>query len=237
VDSIRQEYGAYAAKIFIGGLLGCRGDAYRPAEGLPADEAAAFHRTQVKALAASHVDFLFAATLPTAAEARGIVLAAADCRIPYVLSFVVRRDGTLLDGTPLHETVAGIDAAVDSPPLFYMVNCVHPSIFEEAMVSAISRSPQVAGRIIGLQANTSSKSPEELDGLPALDAESPEALAESILRLRLLFGTKVLGGCCGTDHRHIEQIARRIGEEASQRSGKPSGIGAQAASRCASKGE
>ena len=237
VDSIRQEYGAYAAKIFIGGLLGCRGDAYRPAEGLPADEAAAFHRTQVKALAASQVDFLFAATLPTAAEARGIALAAADCRIPYVLSFVVRRDGTLLDGTPLHEAVAGIDAAVGSPPLFYMVNCVHPSIFEEAMVSAISRSPQVAGRIIGLQANTSTKSPEELDGLPALDAESPEALAESILRLRLLFGTKVLGGCCGTDHRHIEQIARRIGEEASQRSGKPSGIGAQAASRCASKGE
>jgi hypothetical protein len=70
-----------------------------------------------------------------------------------------------------------------------------------------------------------------------VDGEPPEALAESILRLRLLFGTKVLGGCCGTDHRHIEQIARRIGEEASQRSGKPSGIGAQAASRCASKGE
>ena len=82
------------------------------------------------------------------------------------------------------------------------------------MVSAISRSPRVAGRVIGLQANTSSKSPEELDGLTALDAEPPEALAESILRLRLLFGTKVLGGCCGTDHRHIEQIAKRIGKSA-----------------------
>ena len=214
VDSIRREYGAYAAKIIIGGLLGCQGDAYRPAEGLSTDEAAAFHRTQVKAFAASQVDFLFAATLPTAAEARGIALAAAECRIPYVLSFVVRRGGTLLDGTPLHEAVAGIDAAVGSPPLFYMVNCVHPSIFEEAMVSAISQSPRVASRVIGLQANTSSKSPEELDGLSALDGESTEALAEAILRLHLLFGTKILGGCCGTDHRHIEEIAKRIGKSA-----------------------
>jgi homocysteine S-methyltransferase len=95
-----------------------------------------------------------------------------------------------------------------------MVNCVHPSIFGEAMVSGISRSPRVGGRVIGLQANTSSKSPEELDGLTALDGEPPEALAESILRLHLLFGTKILGGCCGTNHRHIEEIAKRIGKSA-----------------------
>jgi homocysteine S-methyltransferase len=236
VDAIRREYGAYAQKIFVGGLLGCQGDAYRPAEGLSAVAAAAFHRTQVKALAAAGVDFLFAATLPTAAEARGIARVMAECGAPYVLSFVVRRDGALLDGTPLDEAVAGIDAAVPSPPCFYMVNCVHPSVFGEALASAITRSPRVAGRVIGLQANTSSKSPEALDGLAALDAEAPETLAESMLRLHLLFGTKILGGCCGTDQRHIEQLARRIGEEASHRSATPPGTGVRAAPGRASRG-
>jgi homocysteine S-methyltransferase len=210
VSAIRSGYGAYAAKVFLGGLMGCKGDAYRPEEGLSRGDAALFHQTQVAALAAAGVDFLCAATLPSFAESLGIAVTMAGSQVPYLLSFVVRREGTLLDGTPLADAIAGIDATASPPPLFYMLNCVHPRIVEEAMTSEALRAPGVAARVIGLQANASSKSPEELDGLAALDAESPEVLADSMWRLHRNFGIRILGGCCGTDHRHIAKIASRL---------------------------
>ncbi len=212
VASIRGEYGAHAKSVLIGGLVGCAGDAYKPEEGLSVDEAAEFHGAQTKALAAVGADFLLAATLPNVAEAQGIAMAMAKCRVPYVLSFVLGRDRTLLDGTPLEVAVAAIDAAVSPRPLFYMVNCVHPTVFETALEFASSRSRKVSDRVIGLQANASAKSPEELEGLRYVDAEPPEVLADAMLRVHRRFGTKILGGCCGTDDCHIEWIARRATE-------------------------
>jgi homocysteine S-methyltransferase len=214
VASIRDEYGAYATRVFVGGLLGCAGDAYRPAEGLSADQAAAFHEAQARALAAAGADFLLAATLPNAGEAKGIAMAMAECSVPYLLSFVLGRDGKVLDGTSLHDAVGGIDAAVSPRPLCYMVNCVHPTVFEAALGAAVSHSPHVNDRVIGLQANASAKSPEELEGLSYVDADPPEVLADGMARVYRRFGTKILGGCCGTDHRHIEWIARRAAEYA-----------------------
>lgn len=211
VASIRDEYGAYAKRVFIGGLVGCMGDAYKPEEGLSADQAAGFHGAQTRALAAG-ADFLLAATLPNAGEAQGIAVAMAECLVPYLLSFVLGRDGQLLDGTPLHDAVARIDAAVSPRPLFYMVNCVHPTIFEDALASTPSRVRHLNDRVIGLQANASTKSPEELEGLSYVDADPPEVLADAVLCVHRRFGIKILGGCCGTDHRHIEWIARRARE-------------------------
>jgi homocysteine S-methyltransferase len=217
VAAIRDEYGAYARRVFLGGLLGCAGDAYKPEEGLSTAAATSFHATQAAALAAAGVDFLFAATLPNVDEALGMAHAMADCRIPYVVSFVLQRDGRLLDGIPLHQAVATIDAAVSPRPLFFMANCVHPRVFETALASDNSRAHSVHERVIGLQANTSMRSPDHLDGRGDLDAgEGPEALANAMFRLRRRFGTKVLGGCCGTDDRHIAWIARRA-----QGSGRP----------------
>ncbi|OGB95640.1 MAG: hypothetical protein A2Z31_06115 [candidate division NC10 bacterium RBG_16_65_8] len=212
--AMRGEYGEYAGRVFIGGLVGCAGDAYKPGEALGAKEAARFHGAQTKALAAAGVDFLLAATLPNAGEAQGIAAAMAACRVPYALSFVVKGDGRLLDGTALHDAVAAIDASVNAPPLFYMVNCVHPTACEEAFASEASRAHRIAERVIGLQANASSKSPEELDGLGQLDADPPEVLTNAMLRVRRRFGTRILGGCCGTDHRHIAWLARRVKESA-----------------------
>ena len=214
VTSIRDEYGAYAKRVFIGGLLGCAGDAYKPEEGLSVDRAAAFHGAQTRALAAAGADFLLAATLPHVAEAQGMAVAMAECSVPYLLSFVLGRDGRLLDGTSLHDAVAVIDAAVTPRPLFYMVNCVHPTVFEAALASAPAQVRHVNDRIIGLQANASAKSPEELEGLSYVDADPPEMLADGMARVYRRFGTKILGGCCGTDHRHIEWIARRATERA-----------------------
>ncbi|UCE59739.1 MAG: homocysteine S-methyltransferase family protein [Phycisphaerales bacterium] len=216
VDLIRvicESYGSCAEGIIIGGLMGCKGDAYRPDEALSEREAASFHQVQVSALCDSGVDFVLAATLPGSSEAIGIARAISTCCVPYILSFVLNSDGTLLDGTPLSEIVSTIDSEVASTPLGYMVNCVHPSVFAHALDVATSRSAGLQQRIIGLQANTSTKSPHELGGLQSIDrAEEPEAFADAMVSVHRRFGTKILGGCCGTDDRHIRCIAERLVE-------------------------
>ena len=210
VRSLQGEYGMYAEQVFIGGLMGCRGDAYRAAEALPAQEAAVFHTPQVGALADGGVDFLIGATLPAFSEALGMARAMSDCGLPYILSFVLRPDGVLLDGTPLEKAVAEIDDAVLPPPAFYMANCVHPDAFRSALRVAVQRAPKVQHRVIGLQGNTSERPPEALEQLPVLEGMDPDGFAEAMAGVRTEFGTRVLGGCCGTDDRHIAALARRM---------------------------
>lgn len=210
LQDIRKSYSDYSEKIFLGGLMACCGDAYRPEEAMTEDEALKFHRPQAEALAHSGIDFIMASTIPSVSEAAGIASAIAACEVPYTISFIIRFDGSVLDGTPLHEAVERIDSSVNPKPEFYMINCVHPSIFEQAMENEISKSQAVKNRILGLQGNTSLKSPEELDGLSYVDTSEPEEFAELMLSAHKKFGIKLLGGCCGTDHQHIEEIAKRI---------------------------
>lgn len=209
LDALRKEQEEYAGRIYIGGLLGCRGDAYKPWEALREDEAAAFHGTQVAALANAGVDFLMAATLPAVSEAKGMARAMALSGLPYILSFVARDTGTLLDETALDEALSRIEAGTDPLPLGYMINCVHPSVLKKTFATL---NESARGRIIGLQANTSRKSPEDLDGLDALDSEEPAGFALQMKELHESFGIKVLGGCCGTDDRHIEEIAKSVSQ-------------------------
>src|SRR5512143_2438846 len=149
LDQVRDGYGAYSKNIFIGGLMGSRGDAYKPAEALPEGDAYAFHAVQARALAATGVDFLIASTLPAYAEARGIARALAEQALPVLLSFVVRPTGHLLDGTPLEVAIQGIDEALQRAPAAYLINCVHPSIYEAAMNAAGGRDPGASGRVLG----------------------------------------------------------------------------------------
>jgi homocysteine S-methyltransferase len=213
LSAIRESYGAYARRVCIGGLMGCANDAYKPEVALSEDEAGAYHEHQARALSEAGVDFLMAATLPAVSEAAGIATAMAGYGVPYTLSFVLRPTGTLLDGTPLIEAVARIDSGAHPAPLGYMVNCVHPTVFAEALSRAISLSAGVGERVIGLEANISARSPEELDDLDHIDeADSPEALADGMLDAHRRFGVKILGGCCGTDDRHIRCMAERIAD-------------------------
>lgn len=206
---IRAECGGSGAPVFVGGLIGCRGDAYRPAEALSTDHAAAFHDRQARELASAGVDFLLAATLPAFSEALGIARAMAACNLPYLLSFVVRPRGVLLDGTPLADAVRRIDEHVSPPPTAYMVNCTHPTVFADALTRGASVWSAMRNRVIGLQGNTSRRPPEELDGAADLDAEDPHAFAAEMWALHERFGTRILGGCCGTDERHVRGIAVR----------------------------
>ena len=206
IDNIRQDYSEYSKNVYIAGLMACRGDAYGPQEALSAKEAKRYHEPQAQQLAAAGVDFILAATLPAVSEAQGIAAAISGCGVAYGLSFVIRANGEVLDGTPLHAAIDSIDAAVEPKPLFYQANCVHPTVFRQA----IDQNKSICGRLLGLQANTSTKSPEELDGLTYLDSSEPDEFAELITSLHKQFGIKIIGGCCGTDHRHIDAIAELI---------------------------
>ena len=210
---LRDSYGDYAQQVSICGLMSCRGDAYKPDEAMSAYAAAEFHAWQADALATSGVDFLLAATLPALSEAIGLAQAQAATGLPYVISFVVCPTGTLLDGTPLDTAIATIDAAVTPRPLAYLVNCTHASIFRSALLDERNSSTLVRERVIGLLANTAALSPEELNESVALIEEAPEVFGNSVAALREELGMKVLGGCCGTDERHIESLARKLSQE------------------------
>jgi homocysteine S-methyltransferase len=98
-----------------------------------------------------------------------------------------------------------IDSSVDRKPDGYMINCTHPTIVHDVLQSG---SSFVRERCIGIQANTSSKSPEDLDGSEYLDTEDPEVFASLMIGLHRSFGTKILGGCCGTDEWHIRAVVK-----------------------------
>jgi len=208
--ALRRSYGGYAAKVVICGLLSCRGDAYKPAEALAAAEAHEFHTWQAEMLAAAGVDFLLAATLPALSEATGLASALAATGKPYIVSLVVRPEGTLLDGTALKDAIAAIDVTVSPRPLAYLVNCTHASIFKAALLHEVNSSPFVRERVAGLLANTAALNPEELDNSIGLVEEEPEVFGRTVAGLHGELGMKILGGCCGTDDRHIRCLAKRL---------------------------
>lgn len=128
VDKIRKSYSNSSEKIFIGGLTGCRGDAYKPEEALSENEAYQFHKEQMNILANAGVDFLFASTLPALTVAVGIAKAMSETKADYVISFVIRDNGKLLDGNLLTDAIKIIDDSVSTQPIFYLTNCIHPDV-------------------------------------------------------------------------------------------------------------
>ena len=229
LQEIRKASGDYGAKVYIGGLMGCRGDAYRPQEALSREAARAFHAVQAGALSGAGADYLMASTMPEIHEALGMAEALAFTGCPYLVSFIVRPSGHLLDGTPMDEAMSCLDDQVVPRPLGYLVNCVHSSALDAALCAPAGRRAQATGRLLGLQANTSSKSPEELDGSQELEGEAPEAFASGMCALRSRFGLRVLGGCCGTDAGHIAALAEGLARECRHRDewrdfGRPGGV-------------
>lgn len=208
LDRLRNSYGRYADKVAICGLLSCRGDAYDPDQHLSAIDAQVFHMWQAEKLAEAGVDFLLAATLPALSEASGLSAALAATGMPYIISFVARSEGTLIDGTPLKGAIEAIDAEVRPKPLAYIVNCTHASIFRAALMHEQNSSALVRDRICGLLANTAALKPEELDNSEHLVGQAPESFGQSVGDLKKDMGMKILGGCCGTDDRHIRQLAK-----------------------------
>ena len=194
--------------VFVAGVIGPSGDAYSPEQALPAGEAREYHAVQAEALAESGVDFLYAPTFPAVEEALGASSAMAATGLPHAVSFVLGHDGRVLDGTPLHVAMERIDAA--APPLFYSISCVHTSVVERALRDEAAFSRLAGNRLLELKANASSLSTEELVRLDHLEGDDPERFAAGMSEIHRDFGLRILGGCCGTDDRHIRALATRI---------------------------
>jgi homocysteine S-methyltransferase len=190
--------------IAVGGLVGPRSDCYRPDLAPSSGEAEDFHLPQIEELARTGIDFLLAQTLPSVIEAEGISRVMSRTGKPYLISFCVGTDGCVLDGTPLPEAMARIDSLspTEARPVGYFINCTHP----EFILSAYR--PGELCRLIGIQANGSSRDVTRLDGSTSTIADPVEAWAASMLKLHQSHQVPILGGCCGTDRRHLEALAR-----------------------------
>jgi len=208
IQDLRRSYGPDASPIVIGGTIGPKGDGYIAEEAPSADDAEEFHDGQIKQLAEAGADFLIAKTLTAVREALGIARAMAGTQLPYVLSFVVRKDGTILDGTMLDDVIRQIDAGTTRPPTNYHVNCSHALVFD----AALQNNPIAARRVTGLDANTSAKTPEELEWLAYLDTEPPEKFGKNLWSLHQTRGTQYLGGCCGSSTSHILALAEQYSQ-------------------------
>lgn len=196
--------------MYIGALMGCRGDAYRADEVLPQEQARAFHSWAADAFARAGAEFLYAGIMPAKSEAIGMAQAMEQTGLPYLISFTIRKDGRLIDGTPISQAILAIDAATGRHPLCYMTNCVHPSVLRQALLQPENRGKPEMRRFLGIQANTSPLPPEELDGAQELFCSEPEELAAHMAALEQIQPFKIFGGCCGTDSSHMQAIAKKI---------------------------
>lgn len=189
----------------IGGLIGCKNDCYLPGEALSFDEARDFHEWQINELASAAVDFLIAVTLPSVEEAAGIARSMEATGLPYIISFVIGTDGKVLDGTEINEAIEYVDAKTTDHPIGYFINCSYPSFLKpKALTEGVS------DRLIGIQANASSLSHAELEGSEELKSDSVSEWGKLMVQLNRDFGVKILGGCCGTDGKHLEYLTENI---------------------------
>lgn len=210
VDFLQQIKKYAKANMFIGGLMGCKGDAYKATDVLSIEQSREFHSWQADLFKAAGVDFLFAGIMPALSEAIGMAKAMENTSLPYIISFMIRENGKLIDGTSIDNAIFNVDHATVRKPVCYMTNCVHPAILKKALVCPINQTQLVKERFCGIQANASPLSPEELDNCADLKCSDSESLASDMMALHEFFPLKIFGGCCGTDNTHMEEIARRI---------------------------
>lgn len=190
---------------YVMGLMSCKNDCYKPSEALTREAARKFHSWQIRSLVAGGVDCILGTTLPEVEEACGIALSMQDAGAPGIISFVINRNGKILDGSTLTDAIDKIDDACERPPLGYMVNCSYPSFFKGDNLPPSARS-----RILGFCGNASSLDHCELDQAEHIHTDSVEVWGRSILDLHNRYGIKVLGGCCGTGCEHLNYIVNNI---------------------------
>lgn len=196
------------AGVVISGCIGPRGDAYVDLGSMTADQATEYHRVQAAALAAAGADVISGMTLTNVAEAVGVVRAAALEGLPSVVSFTVETDGRLPDGTVLADAIAAVDDQTDAGAAYFLINCAHPDHFR----ATLDESAEPLGRLRGVKANASRMSHAELDDAPELDDGDPPEFGHQLADLHAAHPhLNILGGCCGTDTRHLAAVAAALG--------------------------
>jgi len=206
IAALRDEFAGNARPIVLNGIIGPTADAYRPETGVTADNAARYHARQIGWLADTEVDMITATTYPHADEAIGVVRAARDAGLPVAVSFTVETDGRLPTGLALPDAVRAVDDATDGAAEYFAVNCAHPDHFFHVLDGS-----DWTRRIRGVRCNASSRSHAELEACSVLDDGDPEQLGASYVELRRRMPwINVVGGCCGSDLRHVAAIARAV---------------------------
>ncbi|MEL1251192.1 homocysteine S-methyltransferase family protein [Aurantiacibacter gilvus] len=204
---VRERWGHRVEPILVNGVIGPADDAYRPGELLSAETAQTLHRPQIETFARLGVDIVSAITMTNINEAIGISRNAVEVGLPVVISFTVETDGRLPTGDMLGEAIDAVDAATSSAPAYYMINCAHPEHFR----NAIATDERWVTRIGGIRANASRLSHDELDEAEELDQGDPDEFGRLHAELAtLLPNLRVVGGCCGTDFRHVGCVSRAL---------------------------
>jgi S-methylmethionine-dependent homocysteine/selenocysteine methylase len=205
MEELRDRYDTGDAPIVISGCIGPQDDGYNPTTKLSAAEARDYHATQIASFRDTAADMVCAVTMTYVDEAVGIARGAEEAGLPAAISFTVETDGRLPSGQALGEAIEQVDMETSAAPAYYMINCAHPTHFD----AVLAPTEPWAQRIRGLRANASTKSHAELDEAPELDEGDPVDLGGRYAALReRLPNLNVVGGCCGTDDRHVAQICR-----------------------------
>lgn len=200
MEQVRDEYRDTLPAVLISGCIGPRGDGYLPSKRMSAEEAEQYHSEQIQILADTAADLVSAFTLNYVEEAVGATRAALHCGIPVVISFTVETDGKLPTGQTLKAAIESVDAATHNGPAYYMINCSHPTHF----INELKTNEPWVKRIRAVRANASRCSHAELNDSSELDVGDPLEMGEQYAALRALMPhLSVIGGCCGTDHRHV----------------------------------
>ncbi len=202
---LRAEHQSPHLPMVVSGCVGPRGDGYVASNLMSVDEARAYHGAQIATMAAAGADMVTAITMTHAAEAIGIARASRAAGLPVAISFTAEPDGRLPSGQGLREAILEADAETGAAPVYYMINCAHPTHFEDVLVPGEAWTR----RVRGLRANASKRSHAELDEATVLDEGDPVDLGQRYRSLRRRFpNITVIGGCCGTDHRHVAEMGK-----------------------------
>ncbi|GJL86147.1 MAG: homocysteine S-methyltransferase [Micavibrio sp.] len=203
MEELRDAHETQKSPMPISGCIGPQDDGYNPSSFMSVETAEKYHQVQINTLKDTATDFVTSFTICYVDEAIGIVRAAQNADMPVAIGFTVETDGRLPSGQPLKEAIEQVDAETNSVPIYYMINCAHPTHF----IDVLTDGGEWLERIQAIRANSSCMSHEELDNAEELDEGNPQQMGQEYLALRTkLPNLNVLGGCCGTDHRHVEAI-------------------------------
>lgn len=206
---LKKEFENNVPNIILSGCVGPRGDGYIPVNTMTVEEAQKYHSAQIEIFSQTPVDMISAITMNYAEEAIGITHAAGAVDLPAVISFTVETNGKLPSGMSLKEAIEQVDKSTSKPPLYFMINCAHPTHFSYQLQEG--KNEPWTNRIKGLRANASCKSHAELDEATELDRGNPQELGKEHKKLKEVFKQlNVFGGCCGTDEAHVLAIARQV---------------------------
>lgn len=204
MTDLRDRHQTTETPCLISGCIGPRGDGYSPTDRMTAQQARDYHAVQVRTFTGTPVDMVSAITMNYPEEAIGIALACKDGNLPCVISFTVETDGRLPSGEGIGDVIEMVDAQTGAYPVYYMINCAHPDHFRDKL----DGDNAWKNRICGVRANASRLSHAELDACEHLDDGNPDELGRLYCDLaELLPNLSVIGGCCGTDHRHVHAMA------------------------------